>query len=216
MSEGLGRRPVGRLERVAMGWNRLAVPSHRVNPLDINKLEQIHPLCLDRKAIQTKRDLLQSHPCYVRPGGAPVKGRGAMRDYWVLVKQGIEPEFELVPEAFSWGALIFQLFWALYRRLWWVSLGLVAVVVALSALVQAIQLDPAWSGAANVAVAVALGCFGNDFRRWELARKGYRAVDIVAARRIAEAEELAIARWVAANANEPVETPTEPRESELV
>jgi len=139
-----------------------------------------------------------------------------MREYWVLVKQGTEPEFELVPEAFSWGALIFQLFWALYRRLWWVSVGLVVVVVALSAFVQAMQLDTAWSGAVNVAVAVALGCFGNDFRRWELRRKGYRAVDIVAARRIAEAEELAIARWVAANPDESVETPTEPRESELV
>jgi hypothetical protein len=47
-----------RLERVAMRWNRQAVPSHRVNPLYIILLEQIHPLCLDRKAIQAKRDLL--------------------------------------------------------------------------------------------------------------------------------------------------------------
>jgi len=139
-----------------------------------------------------------------------------MRDYWVLVKEGIEPEFELVPEAFSWGALVFQLFWALYRRLWWVSIGLVAVVVALSALVQAIDLDTAWSGAVNVAVAVALGCFGNDFRRWELRRKGYRAVDIVAARRIADAEVLAINRWVSARAEAPIEAPADARESELV
>jgi sugar/nucleoside kinase (ribokinase family) len=53
---GASGHPV--LERVAMRWNRMAVPSNRVNPLYIISLEQIHLICLDRKAIQTNQDLL--------------------------------------------------------------------------------------------------------------------------------------------------------------
>jgi len=139
-----------------------------------------------------------------------------MRDYWVMVKEGEEPDFELVPEAFSWGAFIFQLFWALYRRLWRVSLGLVVVIVVLGVVVQAAGLGDQWAGVINIAVALALGCFGNDLRRWELGRKGYRLADIVYARRISEAEVRAIGRWVAVRAETPVVPTAEPRESELV
>jgi hypothetical protein len=142
-----------------------------------------------------------------------------MRDYWVLVKDGTDPDFELVPDGFSWGALVFQFLWALYRRLWRVLLGLVAVVFVLGVIVGAAGLDTTWASALNIAVAVALGWFGNDLRRWELGRKGFRAADIVRARRLADAELLAIARWAdRRDAEAPPEPSPEPprRESELV
>jgi hypothetical protein len=128
-----------------------------------------------------------------------------------MVKGGDEPEIELVRDGFSWGDLVFQLLWSLYRRLWWVSLGLVALAVAL-ALLQAAIGDATWIAAVNVAEAVALGWYACDLRRWELTRKGFRAVDIVRARRLGEAEELAIARWAERDA---AAAPIS-RESELV
>ena len=138
-----------------------------------------------------------------------------MRDYWVMVKDRDGPDIELVPEAFSWGALLIPIIWALYRRLWRVALGVVVVSVGLPLLLQLAGLNENGLLITSLAINIVLGWLGNDLRRWEMRRKGYRAVDVVRARRIGDAEITAITRLAeAATAAEPVAPAT--RESELV
>jgi hypothetical protein len=117
-----------------------------------------------------------------------------MRDYWVMVKDGPVPEIELVRDGFSWGAFLIPIVWVLYRRLWRIAACLVLLLGVLPLVLQEAGLNPTGIGLVNLAETLALGWFGNDFRRWELARKGYRAVDVVEARRLDDAEVRAIAR----------------------
>ncbi len=138
-----------------------------------------------------------------------------MRDYWVMIRDRDGPDIELVPEAFSWGALLIPIIWALYRRLWWVAIGVVVVSIVVPRLRQVADFNENGLLIANFAINIVLGWLGNDLRRWELRRKGYRAVDFVRARRIGDAEVIAITRLAeAATAATPA--PPSTRESELV
>ncbi len=138
-----------------------------------------------------------------------------MRDYWVMVRDRNGPDIELVPEAFSWGALVFPIIWALYRRLWRVALGVVVVSIVLPLLLQLADFNENGVLIPSFAINIVLGWLGNDLRRWELRRKGFRAVDIVRAHRFGEAEVIAITRLAeAATAAIPASLST--RESELV
>ena len=55
---GVGLPAAVGLERITISRNRSAVPADRVNPLYINKIEQIHILPRNREAIPRKDDLL--------------------------------------------------------------------------------------------------------------------------------------------------------------
>ena len=138
-----------------------------------------------------------------------------MRDYWVMVKDKAGPQTELVPEAFSWGALLIPLIWALYCRMWRVAAGVLALVFATPLLLQEADVNQAGLMVAGIVVNVVLGWLGNDLRRWELRQKGFRPVDIVRARRLGEAEELAIMRLAESESRVEAPAPTT-RESELV
>lgn len=84
----------------------------------------------------------------------------------------------LLPEGFSWGALLFGPVWLLLQRAWIPAILYVAAVVALSAL-------PLPRGAADVlgaAIAVLTGVLGRDWVRWSLERRGYAEGAVLAAR----------------------------------
>ena len=92
-----------------------------------------------------------------------------------------ESEFFVVKEGFSWPALIFTAFWALWHRMW-----LVFILLLLGG--AAIELAVTLSGADDIAaLSIGLGYslivgFGaNDWRRWILARRGIELMGIVAA-----------------------------------
>jgi len=91
----------------------------------------------------------------------------------------------LVREGFAWGALIFGPLWLLGHRAWIpgvlaLCLWIVVAVVLPAHLVSPVLLALAW----------ALGLFGNDLRRWSLARADFLTVHVVAARD----EDAALAR----------------------
>lgn len=116
-----------------------------------------------------------------------------------------------VPEGFSLGAFLFPLFWALHRRAWlavpaYVALaGLLLVLVvmfdagritfqyALGALAVGVPLllvlhpSPAL-GALAIIITAIFAFEANDLRRFFLARRGYKFVDVVAAPSLMEAE----------------------------
>lgn len=117
----------------------------------------------------------------------------------------------LVREGFSFGAFFIPLLWAIYRRAWiaipaYVALaGLLMVLLimfdagnwtlqyALGALGTGFPLllglhpHPAVASLA-VLITALLGFEANDLRRFALARRGYRVVDVVAANSLVEAE----------------------------
>lgn len=83
---------------------------------------------------------------------------------------------ELVPEAFSWGALIFGPLWLFAHRVWIAGIIALCLWVVIQALVP--------GGGAAVLLATfefTLGLFGHDLRRWSLARRGYGLAHVVAA-----------------------------------
>lgn len=117
-----------------------------------------------------------------------------MRDYWVLARDKDGPDIELIRDGFSWGACLIPLIWALYRRLWWIALGLLVLWIAQGLLLAELRIDSTGMTIISVAEAVILGWFGGELRRWEMGRKGFRLVDLVTARRFDDAEVLAVSR----------------------
>jgi hypothetical protein len=91
----------------------------------------------------------------------------------------------LVREGFSWGALIFGPFWLLAHRAWIAGVLTLCVLVVIAVLAP-----PALAASLLLVLFWAIGVFGNDFRRWSLARHGYLLVHVVAA----PGEDAALAR----------------------
>jgi hypothetical protein len=88
----------------------------------------------------------------------------------------------LVPERFSWAALIFGPLWLAAHRAW-----IAAAVLLLLDLLATRLPEPGWRPYVSLALAVLAGLLGNDLRRWSLARRGRPAVHVVAARNRDEA-----------------------------
>jgi hypothetical protein len=82
----------------------------------------------------------------------------------------------LVPERFSWGALLFGPLWLALHGAW------IAAILAFAADAAIGELVPDISGAVlSAALALLLGLFGQDLRRWTLERRGFAMAHIVAA-----------------------------------
>lgn len=107
-----------------------------------------------------------------------------MRFYTVHVRhRGLDPDRDiaLVKEGFSWPAFFFSLIWALYRRLWLATAGLLAAVLALEGLTAASGLDPATGMVLSLGLSAAFGWLGNDLARRKLERDGFACTGVVAA-----------------------------------
>ncbi len=98
-----------------------------------------------------------------------------MRVYTVHTREGDEPV--LVPEGFSWGAAIFGPIWLLAHRVWIAGVLALGVTIAAGLLPQ-----PEWRIVAALALAWVFGLWGQDFRRWSLARRGFVLCHVVSGR----------------------------------
>ena len=94
---------------------------------------------------------------------------------------GLESEFIVIKEGFSWPAFVFTALWAIWHRMWLVFFLVLATGVVL-------QLALALLGADNVAaLLISLGYMllvgygANDWWRWSLARRGTGQMGIVSA-----------------------------------
>ena len=99
-------------------------------------------------------------------------------------------------EGFSWPAAVFSILWAVYHGLWDWALVLLAAGLALSAAVEFSGLDALGAGALEIGFMVLVGATSNDWRRWVLARRGYRLDDIVSGEDITAAERRYFERMV--------------------
>jgi hypothetical protein len=83
----------------------------------------------------------------------------------------------LVAESFSWGAALFGPLWLFARRAWIAG----ALVLAADIALGVAPIDPLLRAVTALALAWLLGLWGQDLRRWSLARRGYRLAHVVAA-----------------------------------
>ena len=94
-----------------------------------------------------------------------------------------------VREGFSWGALVFTVFWALYHRLWLASSLMAVAFVALALIGAWLEPDSSLASALGLALNLLIGFEGNDWLRVKLARRGYVELGPVVARGGDEAEQ---------------------------
>jgi hypothetical protein len=94
----------------------------------------------------------------------------------------------LIRSGFSWAAALLTPLWLIWHRLW-LGLGLyLLLMLPLGVLLEMIDIaDPA-DLAIGAAIAFLCGCSAADFRRWILARRGWRLAAVVAANDAWEAE----------------------------
>ena len=93
-----------------------------------------------------------------------------------------------VKDGFSWPAFLISMLWLIYRGMWWVLLGYIAVVIATSTLMSLLGVDDTTALAVGFAVNLLMGFEGNDLLRWTLSRSGLRPVAVVQARSLTSAE----------------------------
>ncbi len=125
-----------------------------------------------------------------RPGG---RGRRRSEDADVV----------LVKEGFSWPALFVPLVWALYHRLWLGAAAYVGAALLLAAGAEVVALDAAGQSALGIAFTLLVAWSANDWRRWTLARAGYRLAGVVSGPTLVAAERRLFA---AGPPDEPVAT----------
>jgi Protein of unknown function (DUF2628) len=98
-----------------------------------------------------------------------------VRFYSTHLKAHQEPV--LIPESFSWGAMILGPVWLAAHRAWISAAIALAVYILLALLFNPNAVPVLLAGEALL-----LGLTGNDLRRWSLERRGYVMTNVFAAR----------------------------------
>ena len=102
--------------------------------------------------------------------------------YTVLEPPDADPDkVAFLPEGFSWGALVFTFFWALFHRLWLVAALVFAGFALLNVAVEFELLDPVIAALLQVGVAFLLGFEGRGLQAMALERAGYRRAGLIQA-----------------------------------
>ena len=94
----------------------------------------------------------------------------------------------LVKEGFCWPALFFSVIWAIWKGLWLVALLFLLLQAALSFFFSVFLVGTLTQVVLSLVLAIAIGFFANDLRRWTLSRRGFRDADVVAERNLIAAE----------------------------
>lgn len=101
---------------------------------------------------------------------------------WWTAHTRIESEPILIQEGFSFGTLIFGPFWLALHRAWIPAILVLAADVLIALLVPA-----PFDLALDIAMALLLGLFGHDLRRWAIERRGYLLTQVISGRDETEA-----------------------------
>jgi hypothetical protein len=117
---------------------------------------------------------------------------------------------ELVKDGFSWGAFLFTFLWFFWHRLWLAGLGVLAAMLALNVVLQALGVRPGVAFAADLLLMLLIGLEASSLRRWTLERHGRPAVDAVVASDLEEAETKSFSRWLASGSGTAFTSPVAP------
>lgn len=86
-----------------------------------------------------------------------------------------------VSSNFSFMASIFQGFWALYHRIWWLAAFLILLEIVLGIVRYHQMLDVMSLAVINLAIFAYVGFNASDWREAQLKHKGYTLMDVVVA-----------------------------------
>lgn len=104
----------------------------------------------------------------------------SLRLYSVHLGRGDAPEDAvLVKEGFCWPALFFGPFWAFYHRLWLWGFAWIAAAFAIALAEEALPAIAGYLAFASLALELLFAAEANDLRRRDLARRGFREVEVV-------------------------------------
>ncbi len=113
-------------------------------------------------------------------------------DRWSRTSSDPDLDTVAVKEGFCWPAFFFSVLWALWNRLWLVALGFVLLNVAVGLVAGWFVPDPVVQGAVSIGIAILIGGFANDLKRWTLGRHGFEERAVV----IAGDKEDAVIRYL--------------------
>ena len=105
--------------------------------------------------------------------------------------------FVFVRDGFSVWAFLFGPVWLLYRRLWLAVLGYVVLAALLEVALTLLHAGGGTRLAVMAVIAVLMGLEANSLRRWTLARRKWRQLDVVVANNEQAAERRFFDRWTA-------------------
>jgi membrane-bound acyltransferase YfiQ involved in biofilm formation len=120
-----------------------------------------------------------------------------MRIYTVHVSRDLVSNIVSIKEGFNWAAFMFALPWAAFNHLWLMVLGIVLTGAFLAWFLFALGGDVGVQIIAFLGLAKIIGWTANDFKRHNLAGRGFKEVAIL----LADGKEAAIARYVAIASN---------------
>lgn len=128
-----------------------------------------------------------------------------MREWTILVREkpSGDPVLVAVPSGFSWGAFLFQAFWALYRKAWFTALALLVFGMLVPLAGEVAGLAPGALFVLQIATAIIMALGANEVRIAELGLRRYRTIAMVMARNLEEAELLGFEFWLGAPATSP-------------
>jgi len=107
-----------------------------------------------------------------------------MRVFTIHLRQtALSPDRDavLIKEGFCWPAAMFGPFWALWHRMWFVFLGILAVNILMGVAEAALRVDPITSTAISIGVATLIGFCANDWRRTALTARSWDMAGLSAA-----------------------------------
>ncbi len=103
--------------------------------------------------------------------------------------------FVFVRDGFNWAAFLFGPLWMLWCRLWLVSLGYLAVMVAFEILYRALGASLGMRALIGIPIALLIGLEAASLQRWTLIRRGWRDHGIVVAEDLENAEHRFFSGW---------------------
>ncbi len=104
---------------------------------------------------------------------------------------------EFVQEGFNWKAFFFTALWALYHRLWWYALGILAFSAALLYFVHVHMFSFTGYFILHFGLHLVVGFYGTDWLRAQLRHKGYLTADITTGDSLLRAEQRYFDRYFA-------------------
>lgn len=106
-----------------------------------------------------------------------------------------------VRHGWSLAALLIPMVWMLARRLWWVLLAYLILVIAIQVLSFAIS--PVITAGLSVALALIVMVEAGQLRLESMLAKGYREVAVIDAKDLADAEHQFFTQWLNRHQNRP-------------
>jgi len=131
-----------------------------------------------------------------------------MRIFTILEPPDGKPDnVALVPEGFSWGALIFTFFWALWHRMWVIAALLFVLSTALTVAASLQLFSTGFATMLQFAIALVFGFEARNLQVLSLEGSGYRRAGLVQA----TSEEAAELTYFSGRAPAAVPTPAPAR-----